>query len=281
MAYNLKNLNVSSLDFDDIKSSLITFLEQQSDLQNLDFRNQASATNLLLNILATATAYNGVYAQYGYINSFGTTATLLESLMGIAANNSVLLIPTISAECTATITASTNLDEYSTFSGKATNGANLFFFNVEGITAGESKSIKLYSGTETVSYTAYDYDSQSIELPYTVNPNTITFYVTDVATNTTVKWTRVDKSNTTTTTNNTHFTVKNGPGGYIVTNNFATAQTITTSSTVMVTAVISDGALGNNGQVSAKSGTTINAIGTAGGGYDFQCCLKQPDNLDV
>ena len=50
MTYQLTNLNVASLDFDDIKSSLISFLEQQSDLKDLDFRNEASSVNLLLNI---------------------------------------------------------------------------------------------------------------------------------------------------------------------------------------------------------------------------------------
>ena len=55
MPYDLKKLNVASLDFDNIKSSLISFLEQQTDLKNLDFRNEASAVNLLLNILSNLT----------------------------------------------------------------------------------------------------------------------------------------------------------------------------------------------------------------------------------
>lgn len=269
MTYNLKNLNVSSLDFDEIKRSLITFFEQQEDLKNLDFRNQASSVNLLLNILSTATAYNGVYAQFGYLNSFATTATLLESLMGIASNNSVLLVPTASASATATIIATSDLAEHSTFNGKATNGSDLFFFNLDGVSAGQSKSIKLYSGTQITDYISYNYENQSCILPYTVDPQTISFYETDIATGTETKWTRVDKSNTTTTTNNTHFTVLNGAQGYVVTNNFSTAKPITTSSIITITAVTSNGAIGNSATISQRVGTSIPSLTTFGGGYDL------------
>lgn len=268
MTYNIKNLNVASLDFDDIKTSMVAFLQQQEELKNLDFQNQASAVNMLLNILCTATAYNGVYAQYGFINSFATTATVMESLLGIASNNSVLVIPTKSASCNRTVTVTSALDEYSAFRGTATNGADLFFYNIESIPANTSKSINLYSGLEVVFYTNYDFTTQSCELPYSVNPDTIGFYETDVATNITTKWTRVDKANTTTTKNNTHFSVINGPQGYVVTNNFASSKQITTSSKVIVKAIISNGSVGNNGTIGAPSNVIFGTSATPNGGYN-------------
>ena len=79
MTYQLKDLSVASLDFDDIKSSLISFLSAQPELSDLDFTNPASTTNLLINMLSTVTAYNGVYAQFGYVNSFATTTNLLHA----------------------------------------------------------------------------------------------------------------------------------------------------------------------------------------------------------
>lgn len=269
MTYNLKNLNVSSLDFDNIKESLISFLEQQNDLKNLDFRNEASSVNLLLNILATATAYNGVYAQYGYVNSFATTANLLESVLGIAANNSVLVAPTLSASTRRTVTSvGSTLSAYSTFDAKSTNGASIFFFNLEEVPKNTAKSIVLYSGYETVSYTNYGYTTQSCELPYAVNPETISFYVIDIATNNTVQWTRVDKTAGTVSGNNTHFTVINGPLGYIVTNNFSSSQTITTSSKVVVKAINGNGGLGNSAEISPRSDATFNTSDSPSGGYD-------------
>jgi hypothetical protein len=93
MSYQLKNLNVASLDFSDIRTSLIKFFKEQPDLADIDFENNASAANMLINILATATAYNGIYAQFGYVNSFATTTTLMQSILGIAANSSVLIAP--------------------------------------------------------------------------------------------------------------------------------------------------------------------------------------------
>lgn len=269
MAYDLKKLNVASLDFDNIKSSLISFLEQQNDLRNLDFRNEASAINLLLNILATATAYNGVYAQYGYINTFATTATVLESLLGIASNSSILLVPSSSAACTATVTASSLLSEYSAFNARSVTNGDVFFFNTEEVPANTSKSIKLYSGSQIVSYKSYDYNTQSCTVPYTVNPETIAFYETDITTNIVTKWTKVDKTNTTKTGNNTHFTIKNGSLGYTITNNFASSKTITTNSKVEIKAVTGNGSLGNGAVVSSRSDAQLSALTAPSGGYDL------------
>jgi hypothetical protein len=270
MAYDIKNLNVASLDFDNIKSSLITFLEQQNDLKDLDFRNNASAVNLLLNILATVTAYNGVYAQYGYVNSFATTTTLLESILGIASNSSVLIAPTLSASTTRTINAvGATLEEYSTFSAKSPSGSDPFFFNIESINKDSTKAITLYSGSEVVNYTGYNYETQSVELPYTVNPETISFYESSITKGETVKWTRVEKSSTAITGDNRHFTVINGPRGYIVTNNFASARTITTTSKVLLTAIISNGGIGNNAVIFPKANTTFATTPLPTGGYSL------------
>jgi hypothetical protein len=271
MTYNINNLNVASLDFDDIKTSLIEFLESQSDLSNLDFRNEASSVNLLLNILSTATAYNGVYAQYGFTNSFATTATVLEALLGIAANCSVILAPTKSAVSNRTVNAinGVTLSPYTTFTSRATNGSDEFFFNVEQIDANTSKTIKLYSGLDVVTYTNYNYENQSCEIPYTVNPDTISFYETVINTNVTTEWTRVNKSSTAITGNNTHFTVINGPRGYIVTNNSPSARTITTASKVAIKAITSSGGVGNNAVISPAANTSFGTSELPSGGYDL------------
>lgn len=270
MAYNLTNLNVSSLDFDDIKTSLIEFLEQQSDLKDLDFRNEASSVNLLMNILSTVTAYNGVYAQFGFTNSFATTATLLESLLGIASNNSVILAPTKSATTNRTVSISGGtLSQYTTFNAKGTNGSDIFFFNTEEVPNNTSDTITLYSGTEIVNYTNYNYETQSCEVPYNVNPDTISFYETVINTNVTTQWTKVDKSVTAKTGNNTNFTVINGPRGYIVTNNTPTSRPITTASKVLVKTIISNGGVGNNALISPLSNVTFGNTNLPTGGYDL------------
>jgi len=270
MTYQLKNLNVASLDFDDIKSSLISFFKQQPDLADLDFDNTASTTNLLVNILATATAYNGIYAQFGFINSFATTTTLMESLMGIAANNSVLLAPIQSATSSRTVTAvGSTLEEYSTFLATTPTGADTFFFNITSVPANTSKTTVLYCGQSVTSFTNYDYTTQSCELPYTIDPRTISFYETQIGSGTVTKWTRVDKSTTSSSDDTETFTVINGPKGYIVTNNFLTAKRITTSSTVLIKAVVSNGSAGNNASITSRSDTLFPTAVTPSGGYDL------------
>lgn len=269
MTYQLKNLDVASLDFDEIKSSLINFFKNQPDLSDIDFDNEASTANLLVNILSTVTAYNGVYAQFGYTNSFATTTTLLKSLLGIAANNSVIIAPLQSASTTRTITAvGTTLEDYTTFQATTSRGASTFFFNVNSIPSGTAASTTLYSGNEVVSFTNYDYKTQSCELPYTIDPRTISFYETTINSGIVNKWTRVEKSSTAATGNNSTFTVINGPKGYIVTNNFVTARSIPTSSTVLVKAVSSNGSEGNNASVTQRSDVQFNTSNSPTGGYD-------------
>jgi hypothetical protein len=269
MAYQLKNLDVASLDFSDIRTSLINFFKQQPDLADLDFDNDASSVNLLINILATATAYNGVYAQFGYVNSFATTSTLLSSILGIAANSSVLITPTQSATTTRTITAvGTTLEDYSTFKAVASDSSDIFFFNVDSVPASTSKSITLYSGTEVVSYTNYDYKTQSCVIPYNIDPRTVSFYETATGTGVVTKWTLVTKGSYAATGNQNTFTIINGPNGYIVTNNFPTAKTISTTSTVLIKAIATNGSVGNNATLYARSDATFGTFGSVSGGYD-------------
>ena len=270
MTYQIQNLDVASLDFDDIKASLIEFFKQQPDLADIDFDNTASTANMLVNILATATAYNGVYAQFGYVNSFATTTTLLQSILGIAANTSVLVSPIQGASTTRTVNASgATLEDYATFLATSTNGADTYFFNINSVPISTSKSITLYSGSQVSSFTNYDYETQSCELPYTVDPRTINFYETATGSGVVTKWTRVDKGTTSTTDNNKTFTVINGPKGYIVTNNFVTSQTISTNSTVLVKAVISNGDEGNNATINARSNMAFATFAQPFGGYDL------------
>jgi hypothetical protein len=269
MTYQLTNLNVASLDFDDIKSSLISFLEQQSDLKDLDFRNEASSVNLLLNILSTVTAYNGVYAQFGFVNSFATTANVMESILGIAANSSVLVAPLQSARVQRTVTtAGVTLEDYTTFKARGTNGADVFFFNTEQVLPNTSKSITLYSGTEVVSFTNYDYDTQSCILPFNVDPSTINMYETQIGSNQVIKWTRVDKSSTTVAGNNTHFTVMNAPQGYLVTNNFASSREVLTNSNILVQAILSNGNVGNSATITPRSDVTFGTFALPSNGYN-------------
>jgi hypothetical protein len=270
MTYNLKTLNVASLDFEDIKNSLISFLEVQPGLTDIDFRNEASTANLLINILSTATAYNGIYSQFGFTESFLSTATLLESVISIASNHSIV-VPLVKS---AGVKVSTRayLQDYQSYSATATDGSNVNFYVVDGTpTTGltSAKELYLYAGSDVQTFSNYDFVSQSILLPYNIDPDTISFYVIPDSLNKSekVKWTRVNKGNMTTNTNNNYFTVTNSSNGYLVTNNFSNANTVPTSKSVIVRAVTANGTSGNNA-VLADPNNNFDLIGTPGGGYN-------------
>jgi len=268
MTYNLKNLNVASLDFDNIVNSLISFLEVQPGMTDIDFRNKATTANLLINILATATAYNGVYAQFGFTESFLSTATLLESVISIGSNHAIAIPLTQSARV-RTLTRST-IQDYQSYAATATDGTNVNFYAVNGVSGSSSSNeVYLYSGSQVQNYTNYDFISQSILLPYTIDPDTISFYVLPdgVTKSSKVKWTRVSKGNMTINTGNNYFTVINSANGYLVTNNFANATQVTTNQSVIVTALVSTGSSAN-GAVVLDPNVNFDKIETPYGGFN-------------
>jgi len=68
------NLNVTELDFADIKNNLKNFLKQQSEFNDYDF--DGSGLNILLDILAYNTHYNALNAHYSLNESFLDSAQI-------------------------------------------------------------------------------------------------------------------------------------------------------------------------------------------------------------
>jgi len=266
MAYNTKDLNVSSLDFTDITNSLIKFLETQPQLNNIDFRNSSSAANMIINILATATAYNGAYGYFGFNESFKISAQNLESFSGLASNESILLPFTLSASTDATIAATAAKAAYTSFPATGTDGTNLLFFNTKPISIG-TYSYTLYCGSQVTTYTDYNFDGQYILLPLNVDPRTISFVVTDLGTQIQTTYTRVDRGSESTTSGN-YFTVINGPNGYLVTNNFINSTSINLGKRVTITAINTNGTSGNGATISTVVDTTFTSLPLPSGGYD-------------
>lgn len=272
MTYNLKNLNVASLDFDDIRTSLSTFLSDQPDLADIDFQSPGSAANMILNILATATAYNGVYAQFAYTNSWPSSANIRDAILGCASLSSILIPYTQSASANYTMNvisgSSGGVPAYTAFNAVGSNGSNLLFYNIQQIPYQTPTSVILYSGSKVVYFTDYDYISQSISLPKEIDPATISMVVTDNNTDSSVTWTRVEKGRDVSSTNNNVFCVMHSSDGYRVTNNLPGATEITTSSRVTITAIISNGTSGNNATITLPTEISSSYYTTPVGGYD-------------
>jgi hypothetical protein len=269
MSLNFKNLNVASLDYNEIIQSLKEFLKSEPTLKDLDYDSEASAVNMLLNIMATTTAYNGIYAQMGYKESFLSTATMLSSIMGLASNSSVLIEAKKSASTTRNIIVyGTTLDAYTPFYATSTKGTDLVFFNTEDVSANTTATITLYGGTEVIQYGDWDFNSQSMTLPLEVDPNTITLTIVDTAGNLT-QWEKVDKSNPAVTSTGNYFTVLNTVNGYLVTANLPESNSITTDYTVYCRAVISNGSDGNEATLDLTNNYAgFLTVTTPTGGYN-------------
>jgi hypothetical protein len=261
---------VASLDFDDIRNNLATFLNAQPDMADVDFQSPASAANMILNILATATAYNGIYAQMAYVNSWPSSANISNSILGCASLSSVLIPYKQSAKSTVTMTVSGSntggIPAYTAFKAIGTNGSNLFFYNIDDIPYQEATSVDLYSGGLVYTFTNFDYVTKSMTLPKEIDPATIRLYVTIGLTE--YEWTRVEKGKDISGVDNRFYCVTHSTDGYRVVTDMPGTLDITTSARVAVTAIYSNGAVGNNATIQFPPEVTATFITSPSGGYD-------------
>ena len=82
MATTDKRLDVSDLDFDDIKTNLKTFMRNQSEFTDYDF--EGSGINALLDVLAYNTHYLGMNMNMVANESFLDTASIRSSVVSHA-----------------------------------------------------------------------------------------------------------------------------------------------------------------------------------------------------
>lgn len=272
MTYDIKNLNVASLDFDEIRTNLSNFLLAQPDMADIDFQSSGSAANMILNILATATAYNGIYAQMAYVNSWPSSANISNSLLGCASLSSVLIPYKQSAMSTQTLSIGGSntggVPAYTAFPAVGTNGSDLFFYNLDDLTYGSVSSVELYSGSLVYTFTNFDYKTRSMTLPKEIDPRTIRMTVTSNSTQTPYSWSRVEKGRDISGSNNRFFSVIHSTEGYRVVTDMPGTEDITTAYRVAVTAIYSNGSAGNNATIQFPSQITPTAVTTPIGGYD-------------
>ena len=82
MAQSTDKLNVTELDFDQIKTSLKRFLNAQEEFTDYDF--ESSGLSVILDLLAYNTHYNAFYMNMLANESFLDTATLRNSVVSHA-----------------------------------------------------------------------------------------------------------------------------------------------------------------------------------------------------
>lgn len=131
-----KRIQISELDFDNIKAALINFLQGQSEFSDFDFAG--SGLNVLLDLLAFNTHYNALYANLAVNESFLDSASKRNSVVSRAKDLGYVGSSSHGAFATVDITVTNptgnpdtlTLPQYSQFTATI-NGQSFNFWNIE------------------------------------------------------------------------------------------------------------------------------------------------------
>ena len=102
----MATIQSSDLDFDAIKSTLKTYLQQQSEFVDYDF--EASGLSNLLDVLAHNTHINGLIANMGINESFLSSAQVRSSVVSHAENLGYHPSSKTGAKATVSLSVSTS-----------------------------------------------------------------------------------------------------------------------------------------------------------------------------
>jgi hypothetical protein len=170
MAIANKKINVTELDFDQIKANLKEFLKGQSEFSDYDF--EGSGLSVLLDILAYNTHYNALYNNLAVNEMFLDSAMKRNSVVSLAKTLGYTPRSAKCAEATVNVTITLNavgpnvitIDRNNPFS-TTVDGISYTFYNKEPITVTGSSSV----------YTANDVrliEGEQLSFKYTVAPGT-------------------------------------------------------------------------------------------------------------
>lgn len=170
------SIQVTDLDFQEIKAGLKTFLESQAEFSDYNF--SGSGLNVLLDILAYNTHYNAYYLNMVANESFMDTAVTRNSVVshakkyGYTPRSATAPTATINVEITPSVSnlsGTFTLPKYSRFvtylDGKVYN-----FTNLQDYTASKSAGVFTFNNVKIKEGEAVSY-SYSVNL--TTNPNLV------------------------------------------------------------------------------------------------------------
>lgn len=190
MATSNKKINVTTLDFDDIKTNLKTFLSGQTEFQDYDF--EGSAMSVLLDVLAYNTHYNALYNNLAINEMFLDSARKRNSVVSLS---KMLGYSPRSATCakakiTLTVSAPASgvtvltLPAYSTFS-TTIDGKNYTFYTTGSVTNASTtgvftlQNLEIIEGTPLEFNTAVASNTRYIIPNPNIDLNTLTVKVQD------------------------------------------------------------------------------------------------------
>ena len=114
----INKLNVTELDFDQIKSNLKNFLKSQSEFT--DFNFEGSGLNVLLDVLAYNTHYNALNAHYSLNEAFLDSAQIRGNIVARAKQLGYIPRSILSPRATVSLVVTAGTDQNSTAAGTLT-----------------------------------------------------------------------------------------------------------------------------------------------------------------
>jgi len=193
-----KNINISELDFDTIKTNLKRFLKDQSEFSDYNF--EGSGLSVLLDVLAYNTHYMGYYLNMVANEMFIDTAQLRESVVSHAKLLGYTPMSRIASQATINVSfqevsggsnSAITMPRFTQFGSASKDGITYTFVNVEQKTATKNNqgffnftNVKIKEGNPA-SFT-FVYDSQT-------NPKQL-FVLPDAGIDTTTLLVQVQKS---------------------------------------------------------------------------------------
>jgi hypothetical protein len=163
MATSNKKINVTDLDFDQIKTNLKTYLSGQTEFQDYDF--EGSAMSVLLDVLAYNTHYNALYNNLSINEMFLDSARKRNSVVSLSKMLGYSPRSATCAQATVTVTVNTNnttattliLPAYSQFN-TTVDGVNYTFFNTGSIAASSTTGIFTFQNVVITEGTPLNYN---------------------------------------------------------------------------------------------------------------------------
>jgi hypothetical protein len=170
MATTNKKINVTSLDFDDIKTNLKTFLSGQEEFQDYDF--EGSAMSVLLDVLAYNTHYNALYNNLSINEMFLDSARKRNSVVSISkmlgytprsatCSNAEVTVVVTTPNTEANTLVLPDLSQFNT----SINGKNYSFYTRGSYTVSSSNGTYIFSNIKIIEGTPLVYN-------YVVGSNT-------------------------------------------------------------------------------------------------------------
>ena len=271
-------INISSLTFDDIKTSLKAYLNNPTlNPQFVGYNFDGSALNTLLDIFSYNTLFYSFYSNMIANETFLSTASLESSIVSLVRPLGYLVPGKSSAKIQLNVSpasGSVTVNPYSTvFTGFSPSGASYLFYSTEEVSVASETDLSIYEAKSVVNNleVTVDITEQKVFLGNTnVDINTLTVKVNDVA------WTKYNTFQSNPGSEGTVYFLDRTSGGFYVIfgkktiNDYQTTfgKTITETDVVTVSYLIPSGIGANNINSVTNTNLVINTSITSNGGTD-------------